>query len=249
MTVNVDDRSELETIARIAEQLGRPADICLRVLPFSYADPAALEPELAAIAADTSHDKWGMDRETILEVVPEALDSTWLRLRGLHLHVSRIRATPEAFELASQLIATCIAELHDRFGWQPELLDFGGGYPHERDPESGAPSGSHTVGTPGRVRGGDHVDAADGARRAARSQEPHLLLEPGRRLVSNAPSSSPAWASSSACRPGARRGSTSTRARTTAPGSLFRATTTRSSTRREAGSTGTRRSASSARRA
>ena len=42
----------------------------MRVLPFSYADPATLEPELAEIAADTSHDKWGMDRQTIVALVP-----------------------------------------------------------------------------------------------------------------------------------------------------------------------------------
>jgi len=183
--INVDDRSELEAIARCAMELGRPADICLRVLPFSYAGAVELEPGLAEIAGDRSHDKWGMDRETILEVVPEALGSDRLRLRGLHLHVSRLRATPEAFELASRLIAVCIAELHDSFGWQPELLDFGGGYPHERDPESGAPSGSHPVGTPEEV-----AETITSTLRAALAEhslrEPHLLLEPGRRLVSNA---------------------------------------------------------------
>ncbi len=185
VTLNVDDRSELDAVADLAQELGRPADVCLRVLPFSYADPSTLEPELAAIAADTSHDKWGMDRQTIVELVPGALESRWLRLRGLHLHVSRLRATPEAFELASRLIATCIVELHDRFGWQPELLDFGGGYPHERDPESGAPSASHAVGTPE-----EYAEAITEPLRAALADhslhEPHLLLEPGRRLVSNA---------------------------------------------------------------
>jgi diaminopimelate decarboxylase len=157
----------------------------LRVLPFTYADRATLEPELAAIAADTSHDKWGMDRPTIVEIVPTALESAWLRLRGLHLHVSRLRPTPEAFELACRLIAMCIAELHDRFGWQPELLDFGGGYPHERDPESGAPSGSHAVGTPE-----EYAEAITSTLRTALADrslgEPRLVLEPGRRLVSNA---------------------------------------------------------------
>ena len=117
--------------------------------------------------------------------VPKALESSWLRLRGLHLHVSRLRATPEAFELAARLIAGCIAELRDRFGWQPELLDFGGGYPHERDPESGAPSGSHAVGTPEQ-----YAEAVTSTLRAALAEhsldEPRLLLEPGRRLVSNA---------------------------------------------------------------
>lgn len=185
VTVNLDDPSELDAVAAVAEELGRPADVCLRVLPFSYADPTTLDPELAKIAADTSHDKWGMDRQTILDVVPRALESEWLRLRGLHLHVSRLRPTPEAFELAARLIATCIAELHERFRWQPELLDFGGGFPHERDPESGAPSGSHAVGTPD-----EYAEAVTSTLRAALAEraldEPHLLLEPGRRLVSNA---------------------------------------------------------------
>ena len=185
VTINIDDPSELALVARLAEQQGRTADICLRVLPFSYADPATLEPELAAIAADTSHDKWGMDRQTIVTLVPRALASPWLRLRGLHLHVSRISPTPEAFELAARLIATCIAELNERYGWRPELLDFGGGYPHERDPESGAPSGSHLVGTPEQ-----YADAVTSTLRSALAEhsldEPHLLLEPGRRLVSNA---------------------------------------------------------------
>jgi diaminopimelate decarboxylase len=185
VTINVDDRGELAAVAALAEELDRPADVLLRVLPFSYADPATLEAGLAEIAADTSHDKWGMDRQTIVDVVPEALASEWLRLRGLHLHVSRLRATPEAFELAARLIAGCIAELHERFGWQPELLDFGGGYPHERDPESGAPSGSHAVGTPEEYA--EAITSTLRAALAARSlREPRLLLEPGRRLVSNA---------------------------------------------------------------
>jgi diaminopimelate decarboxylase len=185
VTINIDDPSELDAVAGLAEQLARPADVCLRVLPFSYADPTTLDPELAEIAADTSHDKWGIDRQTIVEVVPKALRSEWLRLRGLHLHVSRLRPTPEAFELAARLIATCIAELQERFGWQPELLDFGGGFPHERDPESGASSGSHAVGTPE-----EYAEAISSTLRAALAdrslREPHLLLEPGRRLVSNA---------------------------------------------------------------
>ena len=70
VTINIDEPGELDVVAGLAEELGRPADVCLRVLPFSYADPATLEPELAAIAADTSHDKWGMDRQTIVDVVP-----------------------------------------------------------------------------------------------------------------------------------------------------------------------------------
>lgn len=184
-TVNVDHPSELELVSSTAAALGAVADVCLRVLPFSYADPAALPADLARIAADRSHDKWGMDRETLLALVPHALADERLRLRGLHLHVSRLRATPEHFGLAAGLIATCIAELRDRYGWEPELLDFGGGFPHERDPESGEPSGSHRVASPE-----DYAETVTSTLREALAghdlRSPHLVLEPGRRLVSNA---------------------------------------------------------------
>ncbi len=184
-TINVDDPTELGLVASIAEELEKRADICLRVLPFSYADPRRLAPDLARIAADRSHDKWGMDRETILETVPRALKDDRLRLRGLHLHVSRLRSTPEHFELAASLIADCIAELRDRHDWQPELLDFGGGFPHARDPESGQPPGSHRVATPEEYATAVTSVLHDALEQRA-LREPRLLLEPGRRLVSNA---------------------------------------------------------------
>jgi diaminopimelate decarboxylase len=185
VTLNIDDPSELDSTAAIAEELGRRAHICLRLLPFSYVDPATLAPDLCQIAADRSHDKWGMDRQTLHEIVPRALADERLRLRGLHLHVSRLRPTTEHFTLAAQLVAVCMTELRDMYGWEPELLDFGGGYAHERDPESGEPAGSHPVATPE-----EYAEAITATLRAAlaerRLREPHLLLEPGRRLVSNA---------------------------------------------------------------
>ena len=248
--VNVDDRSELEAIARIAEQLGRPADICLRVLPFSYADPAALEPELAAIAGDRSHDKWGMDRR----------DDPRGRARGARVCVAsppraassrRAGSAPRPRPSSSQsrLIAVCIAELRDRFEWQPELLDFGGGYPHERDPGERRTLGQPHRRQPGRVRGGDHVDAAGGARGATRSRSRTSCSSPAGGSSATRPSCSPGSASSSACRPGARRGSTSTRARTTAPGSASGLLLRDRPCDERPARAGARRSASSARRA
>jgi diaminopimelate decarboxylase len=185
VTINVDHPSELEAIVEIASALGRRADVCLRVLPFSFARPDGLPADLAAIATDRSHDKWGMDRETLLDLTPRALASDNVRLRGLHLHVSRLRPTPEHFELAATLVGECMRELRDAFDWQPALLDFGGGFAHERDPESGQPAGTHRVASPE-----EYAEALTGALRRAlaehRLAEPHLLLEPGRRLVSNA---------------------------------------------------------------
>ena len=186
VTINIDDPSELDLVAGLAEQLGRPADVCLRVLPFSYADPATLEPELAAIAADTSHDKWGMDRQTIVALVPGRSSLAWLRLRGLHLHVSRLRADARGLRARGPpdrhvhrgaarplRVAARAARLRRRLPARA------------RSRERRCRPAATLVGTPE-----EYAEAVTSTLRAALAErsldEPHLLLEPGRRLVSNA---------------------------------------------------------------
>ena len=185
VTVNVDDPSELGLVKELARQHGKQARVRLRVLPFSYADPASLPDDLATIARDRSHDKWGMDRATVAAVLPEALRAQELDLAGLHFHVSRLRPTTEHFALAVDLIVGAIAELRDAHGWEPRELDIGGGFAHERDPESGRPAGDHHV-----ASAEDYAAAIVGQLRAGlarfRLREPQLILEPGRHLVSNA---------------------------------------------------------------
>ncbi len=184
-TINVDHPDELETVATLADELHARANVNVRVLPFSYADPSAMPPDLASIASDRSHDKWGMDRTTILSLVPRALALPGINLRGLHFHVSRLRPTAEPFALAVELIVECLAELRDKFRWEPEVLDIGGGFAHERDPESGRPAGDHPVSAPEEYAEAIVAPLRDGLARR-QLQEPHLFLEPGRRLVSNA---------------------------------------------------------------
>lgn len=185
VAINVDHPEELDLVARTAERLGRTATINLRVLPFSYADLSALDDDQAGIARDQSHDKWGMDKATLRDVAPRALALPRVHLRGLQCHVSRLRATTEHFQLAARLMADCIADLAELTGWQPDVLDIGGGFAHERDPESGRPAGDHRVADPD-----EYAEAVVGNLRPALARhglrEPHLHLEPGRRLVSNA---------------------------------------------------------------
>ena len=185
VTIDVDEPSELDLVAGLAEELGRRANVCLRVLPFCYADPTTLRARVGPDRRRHEPRQVGNGSADDRGDPSQALKSRWLRLRGLHLHVSRLLPTPEAFELAAALITTCLAELNERYGWQPEVLDFGGGFPHERDPESGSRSGSHAVGTPEQyaeaITSRLHTSLAEHSLR-----EPQLLLEPGRRLVSNA---------------------------------------------------------------
>jgi diaminopimelate decarboxylase len=184
VTINVDHITELAKVAQAAQESGNIAFVNLRILPFSFADLTELSGDLAFIARDTSHDKWGMDRSALIEAVAFALSSSHLKLRGLHMHVSRITATAAPFALASQLLAQCAADLSETFGWTPEVLDIGGGYAHSRDPEGGAEAGSHIV-----ASADEYAEAVVTTLRrefAAKGLRlPKLWLEPGRYLVSN----------------------------------------------------------------
>ena len=184
VAINIDHPEELERVNEAAGDLGRNATINLRVLPFSYADLSTLSDDLASIARDKSHDKWGMDRLTMLEVTPRALALPNVTLKGLHCHVSRLRSTTEHFQLAVQLMVLCIADLKERFGWEARTLDLGGGYAHERDPEGRAPSEGRLVSTP-EDYASVIVDALRDGLAKYGLREPHLFLEPGRLIVSN----------------------------------------------------------------
>jgi diaminopimelate decarboxylase len=181
--INIDHPDELVLLERVATGLGRPAEVNLRILPFSYADLGSLSGDLVQIALDTSHDKWGMDRESAREALTWALRSTWVKPRGLHMHVSRLRPNAEPFMLACQLLTQAMGELRD--GWTPDTLDLGGGYAHLRDPESGAPPGSHAVAT-SEEYGTAMIRTLRAGFKRYRLPEPELWLEPGRSLVSNA---------------------------------------------------------------
>ena len=183
--INIDHPDELVLVEHVAAGLERPADVNLRILPFSYADLGSLRGDLAEIALDTSHDKWGMDRESAREALARALRSAWVRPRGLHMHVSRLRPNAEPFMLACDLLTQAMGELRDATGWTPDTLDLGGGYAHLRDPESGVPAGSHTVAT-SEEYGAVMIRTLRAGFQRYRLPEPELWLEPGRSLVSNA---------------------------------------------------------------
>ena len=184
VAINVDHPEELELVNETARRLGLKAIVSLRVLPFTFADPSALSGDLASSAADKSHDKWGMDRPALREAVARSLDLPNLKLSGLHCHISRLRPTAEPFGLAADLMVRAMAELRDEFDWEPEALDMGGGFAHDRDPESQKPAGDHAVSSPEEYAEAMATVLRDGLAKYGLS-EPRLLLEPGRRLISN----------------------------------------------------------------
>jgi len=118
--------------------------------------------------------KFGLDEDDALAAVRAALEAG-LEVEGLHVHVGSQLADARAHLLAVELLAEFAARCRSELGWEPALVDVGGGF------------GIRHVGTEAEPPVEELVHAIVGAverawvMRALRA--PRLIVEPGRSLV------------------------------------------------------------------
>jgi diaminopimelate decarboxylase len=186
VAINVDSEDEIELLAALSGELGIEARVALRLRTLPRA--------LAAFQADYFSDElsvldvisewpWGFSFEDAARLVPHILATPGLVLEGYHSHFGRGNPDPEYYAAWATALAEHVVALRERTGYAPAILDVGGGYARERDPESGLLElGSHTT--------EDYIRAAAGALRstfeAADMPLPELWMEPGRAIIGNA---------------------------------------------------------------
>lgn len=182
VSVNVDSEEELETISQIArdEKLGVRVSIRLALVPDEF-DPAG---KIRAF-------QWGVSMPTAKVLTKRALAADGVLLEGYHLHLGRQSPDPEFFRAWGRLLGEALAELYEATGFAPQYLNIGGGYPRERDVESGD---DVAYGMPCRVENQFPVEeyaarivqSVLGALRQRDLNPPRLRLEPGRYIAGNA---------------------------------------------------------------
>jgi len=118
--------------------------------------------------------KFGLDADDALEALRAALEAG-LEVEGLHVHVGSqladVRAHLQAVELLAEFAARCRAEL----GWEPAVVDVGGGFGirHvETEPEPAVEELVRAI-----------VGAVERAWVMRALRLPRLIIEPGRSLV------------------------------------------------------------------
>jgi diaminopimelate decarboxylase len=185
--VNIDAGDEVSRLERICAERGSRVRVAVRL--------KVLPDELNSFASDffdaapgtvlelVRREKWGFSLDAAQTVIEAIRRSRWLQLEGYHLHLGRIGQDPEIHRICMGELAETTIELARRTGFAPRVLDIGGGWPRERDPESRTLSRNpHTI--------EDYADAATGelSRRLSGADLPlpELWLEPGRYLVGNA---------------------------------------------------------------
>jgi len=160
---NVESAGELEAIAARARQMGKRANISIRVNPDVEADTHPY------ISTGQFIHKFGVPKKEAIELYHRAAAAPDLRIRGIACHIGSQILEVEPFVKALEEILD-LAKSLAREGIQMEFLDLGGGYGIRYIDENPLELGRLAAELKGRFA----------------STLYRLVLEPGRALVGNA---------------------------------------------------------------
>lgn len=119
--INFDALHETERLIRICAAKGKKARVSFRV------NPAVSPRTHPHLATGLRESKFGIPAEEALEAYSRAMESEYLEIHGIHMHIgSQITSTKPYEEAASKLLDIAGA-LKEKLGLDLEFIDFGGG--------------------------------------------------------------------------------------------------------------------------
>ena len=185
LIINIDSVEEIDEIEALAAGAGRTARVNLRLklLPpeidqFSGEFFRSADGMLAAVRRA----KWGFTLPEAARLAQRVMRSPQMEMLGYSSHVGRFSNLPAAFEIVCRSFGAAAVELHRQTGFWPRMLDIGGGWPRQREPESRGPAlNPHTIEDYATTA----TEALAGALAEGKGTLPELWLEPGRYVVGN----------------------------------------------------------------
>ena len=170
----LNDFYDLRRVARVAERMGRVANVYLRITPGIDAHTHS------SIMTGQIDSKFGFTLETgeAMEAIKEALSMEWVALKGLHCHIASQVFDEQPFEDGAAIMLALLCEVRDETGVTLEELDLGGGF--------GVPYTANDNAKPCT----EYMQLVAGAvkeRAAALGfPMPRIVIEPGRSVVAHA---------------------------------------------------------------
>ena len=166
--INVDHLDELETLDRIAARLGRPVNVGMRL---------NLD---AGIYPHWSRFGFNLESGDAFNVVRHLSQEGRIRIVGLHCHIGTYILDPTAYGRQIKKMLQFAYEIEDRFGFQMEYIDIGGGFPSLNKlkgtylpPDIAVPSIDEYA-----------IQICDAMHESLRpGHQPKLILESGRALI------------------------------------------------------------------
>lgn len=183
--VNIDALDEIDMLDGICRETGKAVRVAVRIK--GAPDELSTVPSDYMNVADAQtflmREKWGFTKKTAVRVVEHVLQRPALKLCGFNIHTPRFTRDPESFAECTRDFAETIVAIRDKTGYVPDLIDIGGGWPRERDPESR----KHSLNTNSIEDFADSVSAS--LLKTFRAHDiaiPELRMEPGRYIIGNA---------------------------------------------------------------
>ena len=170
----LDSRIELSRVNEIAARLGKVQDVLMRITPGVEADTH----EYIRTGCEDSKFGFTMKDNFAFDCVGDVLQASNVRLLGFHCHIGSQIFALTSFREAVQVMTEFMARVKERYGYETQELDMGGGlgiaYTADDRPSSISEFAECTVSA---VRDFcAHYQLC----------EPRILVEPGRSLVANA---------------------------------------------------------------
>ncbi|WDI30104.1 diaminopimelate decarboxylase [Hyphococcus flavus] len=183
----VDVESDLSQLAYAASGMQSHVKVLIRLKAFDAELMANFEsdayPSGDGAAQVLARKKWGLGFEAAKRVIEKTKAVSQLELAGYHLHIGRLTRNADAIRANATALSTLIGDLNTATGFSPKIIDIGGGWPSDRDPEARTDKLN-----PFSIE--DYADCVCAALREGLNRSgmktPILWLEPGRYLVNNA---------------------------------------------------------------
>jgi len=188
ITVNIDSAEEIDDVLAAARRTATVirVNIRLKVMPPEFTDFTS---DAFPIAGDFREGlrrwKWGVGEQTAMAMVNRLKDTPELDWTGWHAHYGRMSNDLANYAAFHGEYGRMVAAIFEATGVAPRVIDMGGGWSRERDPESRS---TETRGAPIE----EQASTAAGALRArldAVGLDPAAIAlwpEPGRYIAGNA---------------------------------------------------------------
>ncbi len=183
----LDAEDDVALVKRQAELQQKIAKVILRLKAFDSSRLSGFQSDAYPSAYDAAmvvaRKKWGVGYDAARGVVAQILSDAWLELQGYHLHIGRLTRRADIVAANAAAFGRLVVDINRSTGFQPALIDIGGGWAGDRDPEA-------RTGELNADSIENYAECVCAALRAVFEDTafplPSLWLEPGRYLVNNA---------------------------------------------------------------
>lgn len=188
LSINVDSLYELEQVARVARQLGKRANVTIRIVPeIATRSHKALQTGLLS-------SKFGLSPAEVETAFRRALDyGDAIHLAGAHIHVGSQTPDAQPYALAFGEMWKILVALHKQHGHRLSHINIGGGLPVDYLPE---PKMAEMIGEGERAMLSAQLNATQVLRAALAEAVKHdevglldeltIVMEPGRKIIGDA---------------------------------------------------------------